>query len=108
MSRSEPLNQHSARIASLTFDRSGNKLAAASYDGTASVTFLEQADWPVYVFDDVGDWATSVMFLGDENSIRVSSKKGDLIDYELEMVYYEYRLKKAKGKWESKKTTMLK
>ncbi|MEZ4955477.1 MAG: hypothetical protein R2825_18085 [Saprospiraceae bacterium] len=103
------LNQHSARIASLTFDQSGNKLAAASYDGTASVTFLEQTDWPVYIFDDVGDWATSVTFLSDDNNqLMVSSKKGDLIFYELEMTFYQDLLKEITQQWKSNKTTSLK
>jgi WD40 repeat protein len=85
---------HTAKISALKFSENGEKLAAASFDGSASVIFFKEKNYPTYVFDDIGNWAISIDFVGDDQQVMVGSKNGDLLFYHLDMKKYFDALKK--------------
>ena len=94
----DTLQQHNARISSLVFDQQHTMLAASSFDGSASVIFLDEEELPYYHLDDAGSWVMDAFFFNKDQYLLISTREGELIWYCLDPDHYAEMLRRRVSK----------
>jgi hypothetical protein len=72
------LRSHKGRITGISFSSDGNLMATSSYDNSVRLWHMEDLKTLPIVFDDHGNWATSISFTKDNKYVISGDKDGNL------------------------------
>ncbi len=81
----QQLRGHTGRITGIDFSNNGSMMASSSYDKSVRLWQMDDLKTLPIVFDDLGCWATSVMFTKDDKQIISGDKEGNMRKFPTEV-----------------------
>lgn len=74
----QQLRGHTSRITGIDFSNNGSLMASSSYDKTVRLWQMDDLKTLPIIFDDHGEWVTSIMFTKDDKYIISGDKTGNI------------------------------